>query len=148
MSLVAIARIGLTAVALFCACTPPRAEVEMVTEPNERNPVYHWWPKVEVPNGWVHAIADSFRLDIYGMAPRDVDFEKSDRVMYAKTFSKARETDVKTLAQFIARDHRKLRADAPQLVIKEVRALATARGKPLRCFTLFPKHEGAYERVA
>ena len=141
-----IARIALATVAL--ACSLAHAEIEMVAEPNERNPVYHWWPKVQVPTGWVHAVADSYHLDVYGLAPRGVDFEKSDRVMYAKTLSKARETDVKTLAQFIARDHQKLRADAPQLVIKEVGSLATADGKRLRSFTLFPKYDGAYERVA
>jgi hypothetical protein len=138
----------LAALACLLLCAPVSAEIEMIAEPNERNPIYHWWPKVDIPKGWARAPADSFHYDVSAMAPDGVEFDKADRVMYAQAVSKVSEPQAKTLSQFIARDHKKLRANASGPVIKPAPGLRTADGKRLQSFTLFPKTQGSWERVA
>jgi hypothetical protein len=137
------------AIALLCpvAVAPLHAEIEMVAVPTERDPAYHWWPKIRIPEGWHHERNASVEYSLNALAPDGFTFDDAPTVMYAKAVAKARELDVKSLQMFIKKDLDAVRAN-PGVEIKEVQRLTTADGKRLRSFTFFPKKNGTWDRVA
>jgi hypothetical protein len=142
----------LPALTLLCGwllqAAPAFAEIEMVSAPTDRGPVYHWWPKLIIPAGWHQDRNYSFYYSLNAIAPEGVSFDDARTVMYAKAMYKPREPQTTSLEMFIDSDHKSIRAKAPGLEIKERAPLATADGKRLRSFTFFPATEGNWEHVA
>ena len=136
-------------IGLVCllAVAPAHAEIEMVAVPTERDPAYHWWPKITIPDGWHHERNASVEYSLNALAPDGFTFDDAPTVMYAKVVAKARELDVKSLQMFIKKDLEAIRAN-PGVEIKEVTPLTTADGKRLRSFTFFPKKNGTWDRTA
>lgn len=136
-------------IVLLCllAIAPAPAEIEMVAVPTERDPAYHWWPKITIPDGWHHERNASVEFSLNALAPDGFTFDDAPTVMYAKAVAKARELDVKSLQMFIKKDLEAIRA-TPGVEIKEVTPLTTADGKRLRSFTFFPKKNGTWDRTA
>jgi hypothetical protein len=130
------------------AGSPASAEIEMIAAPTDRGLSYHWWPKLTAPEGWHHDRNQSVYYGFNAIAPDGFSFADAETVMYAKAAYKPREPEVKSLQMFIASDHKGMLANAANLEIKEAAALVTADGKRLSSFTLFPKKEGTWERVA
>jgi hypothetical protein len=128
--------------------TPAFADVEKIAQLYGEQICFHWWPRVEPPEGWKHERGQSLHYNFNALAPIESDFANAEAVMYANAIYRPRVPAEKTLSAFIDSDIQKFRSDNPGLSVTELPALKTADGKIAKLFLLKPTGQGQWERVA
>lgn len=124
------------------------AGVERVATVCESGICFHWWPQVKVPAGWAHDNDHSLHYNFNALAPEGRSFADAEAVMYANAIYRPSVPEAKTLQEFIDNDHANFRRDSPDIAIEMAPELRTSDGKTVHSWTLSPKSQGQWERVA
>lgn len=124
------------------------ADTERIATPCDRGVCFHWWPKVQVPSGWVHDRDNSLYFNFNALAREGEAFTDAETVMYANAIYRPRVPVAKTLDELIAQDQERFRSEIPDIEIATDRSLKTGDGKVARTWRLSPRSKGQWERVA
>lgn len=127
---------------------PVCADVEKIAQLCGEQICFHWWPRIELPEGWKHEREQSLHYNFNALAPIESDFATAEAVMYANAVYRPRVPAETTLGAFIDSDIQKFKADNPGLSVTELPPLKTANGKIAKLFLLKPTVQGQWERVA
>lgn len=129
-------------------CGAAKADIERIAQPCDRGVCFRWWPKLQPPEGWQHDRGHSLHYNFNALAPQGANFADAETVMYANAVYKPRASWAKTLKAYIEGDHMNFRRDSPGIAIRPAPSLKTADGKLATSWTLEPKTNGQWERVA
>ena len=133
---------------LSLAAFEVRAEIEKTGYPSDRGIEFMWWPKVTVPDGWIHEHDVSLANAINMMVLKGETFAGSPVLMYARAlYFEAGDTE-KELAASIVADHEGFLEKFPNSKITQVAATETGDGTKLQTFAFTPDGAGNWELVA
>jgi hypothetical protein len=123
---------------LMVPLRPLSAEIYKLAVPSDRGFELHWWPQLQVPDGWVHDEGTSRSTGTNILVPKGQSFSKAPAVMYGEALYKPRIPEVRSLDQLVSEDKRKFQADVPGILILPLPALKDGDGQSLRCFSYSP----------
>ena len=134
--------------AAFLACASAHATVDSFFIETPQGRAERWWPRVAPPKGWHHDYDQSLNYNFNAMAPDGEGFASAEVVMYAKAIRKAREPDVSTLDELVAKERARFVKHSPHHEIRPGKPLTTRDGLKLRTVAFRPRTDGNWERVA
>jgi hypothetical protein len=125
---------------LMAPSRPISAEIFKLAIPSDQGLQFYWWPRLQVPDGWVHDEGASRATGSNMLVPKGQSFAQAPAVMYGEALYKPRVPETRSLDQLISDDKRKFQAHVPGLLILPLPALKNGDGRSLRCFQLFTTH--------
>lgn len=137
---------------VFASAAPASAEIEKFVDPNcnDQQMCFYWWPKLPALSGWHREEGASRENTSNILVPEGATFAEAETIMYARAIYKPRYEEVKSIADFMAKDRGDTAASLPGTVIAEAPALTNGDGKSIKTQTFFPptEGEGSWERLA
>ena len=117
---------------------PLSAEIFKLAIPGDRGLELHWWPQLQVPDGWEHDEGVSRSTGTNILVPKGQSFSEAPAVMYGEALYKPRIPETRSLDQLISDDKREFQNDRPGIVILPLPTLKDGDGRSLRCFSYSP----------
>jgi hypothetical protein len=135
---------------LLIALLPSVASAEIVKSADIdcKGICFHWWPKLQPPQGWHQDTDMSYRDNINALAPDGHTFGDAEAVMYGNAVYKPRVPEDKSIDQFVQGDKERFASEHPKSEMKDAEPLTTADGKSLRSVIFVEKNDGYWERVS
>ena len=95
----------------------------------------YWWPKLKVPNGWIHDEEQSFAMSSNVILPKGKTFQNAPSVIYARAFYNKDQKKLGSLEAFYKDDLDAMRKHAPDLELRALSpGLRDAAGQSLPSF--------------
>lgn len=138
----------LLAAALVGFTLAAHADVEKFALMRKPSIQFVWWPKIAPPSGWVQDRGSSEHYGMNAITQVGKSFNDADTILYARAEYKPQVPDVKSLAQYIARDREGALSQVPDLKIASGRRIVTKEGVTLTTLTFAPASAGNWERMA
>jgi hypothetical protein len=127
-----------------------QAEIHQDSQPCSppENVCLYWWPVLPAISGWVQDKTSSYRYSANTQIPVGSKFGSAETVIYAKASYKPKDSEFKTLHDFIRNDQDSFLKTDPALKITELETIATAADKELQRFSFTPTEKGDWEQVS
>lgn len=132
--------------ALVALPLPSNAEIERRAYRTDTGLKLMWWPKLQIPKGWVRDEAASRNMELNILVPKGKPFENAPTVICGRAINDPSRKVFRDLNSFVSSDIAEIRKEKPGVKVQELAPVKTKGGVKLRVFSFVTPQ--AYERVA
>lgn len=111
------------------------AEIEKEARFENGKMMFYWWPKLQIPEGWVHDTDGSFKISANLLHPKGTTLDNAPYIIFAKAFYDKDPKSRGTFESFYKADMDDMRKHVVDLQTTEVDpGLRDAKGESLKTF--------------